>query len=517
MSPREGSRKVDDRGGRARKIRSGGLSPRIRSDSKPDGWNRSDEYTRFRPLQREAGNQAVQRLIENGQQPELQIGQSQERYEREADRVAAKVLRMPASTTSGRAGGGEDTPLVARSMPPSRKRPQQRIHSHRSDRGTPPDSGTAAPDLSPSSISAVLRQAGRPLDPATRAFMEPRFGYDFGDVRVHDDTKAAESARASNAAAYTVGRDIVFGSEQYRPRTPPGRELLAHELVHVIQQTADRRRTTGPDERSRFVPAYDTPRGLIQRQELCTPDDVAGASSEREVVLDYENQVCRPPTPEERSATVPESAPVDGDFWIVPPAARPRAKPIYDEETGVVVGFRYGSSGYWEVYDLEGDLVEVGEKGLESPLIDPIDVLAGGLVGLGRGLFGGGVRGAVRGTAGGTGRGAAASAGRAGILVSLKTLSQRAATALRGTYRGIRFSGPLNFTATTAARLANPARRVPQHILKLALRFGKRTPDPQGVPGAFRYVVPMVRNGKEYTLEVVIREADRTVLHFLYR
>ncbi len=65
--------------------------------------------------------------------------------------------------------------------------------------------------------------------------------------------------------------------------------------------------------------------------------------------------------------------------------------------------------------------------------------------------------------------------------------------------------------------MADPARRVPHHILKLAIRFGTRTPDPQGVVGAFRYVIPMVRNGRQYTLEVVLREADKTVLHFLYR
>jgi hypothetical protein len=65
--------------------------------------------------------------------------------------------------------------------------------------------------------------------------------------------------------------------------------------------------------------------------------------------------------------------------------------------------------------------------------------------------------------------------------------------------------------------MADAARRVPQHILKLALRFGTRSPDPQGVTGAFSYVIPMIRNGKVYTLEVVIREADNTILHFLYK
>ena len=66
--------------------------------------------------------------------------------------------------------------------------------------------------------------------------MEPRFGHDFSRVRVHADTGAAESARAVDAQAYTVGSDVVFGTGQYRPQTGTGQRLLAHELAHVVQQ-----------------------------------------------------------------------------------------------------------------------------------------------------------------------------------------------------------------------------------------------------------------------------------------
>jgi hypothetical protein len=66
--------------------------------------------------------------------------------------------------------------------------------------------------------------------------MEPRFGHDFGHVRVHTDVKAAESAQALNALAYTVGKDMVFGEGQYVPRSSNGKKLLAHELVHILQQ-----------------------------------------------------------------------------------------------------------------------------------------------------------------------------------------------------------------------------------------------------------------------------------------
>jgi hypothetical protein len=67
--------------------------------------------------------------------------------------------------------------------------------------------------------------------------MESRFGRDFGQVRVHTDTRAARSANAVDASAYTVGYDIVFGPGQYAPGTSPGKQLLAHELTHVVQQT----------------------------------------------------------------------------------------------------------------------------------------------------------------------------------------------------------------------------------------------------------------------------------------
>jgi hypothetical protein len=88
----------------------------------------------------------------------------------------------------------------------------------------------------PPVVSEVLSSAGRPLDAGTRAFMEPRFGHDFSRVRVHAGARAAESARAVGAAAYTVGERVVFGAGRYAPETEAGGRLLAHELAHVVQQ-----------------------------------------------------------------------------------------------------------------------------------------------------------------------------------------------------------------------------------------------------------------------------------------
>ena len=95
---------------------------------------------------------------------------------------------------------------------------------------------TANSNTVPPIVYDVLRSPGQPLDIGTRTFMESRFGQDFSRVRVHTDTKAAESARAVNALAYTVGRKVVFGAQQYSPGSRAGKELLAHELTHTIQQ-----------------------------------------------------------------------------------------------------------------------------------------------------------------------------------------------------------------------------------------------------------------------------------------
>ena len=88
----------------------------------------------------------------------------------------------------------------------------------------------------PPIVHEVLRSPGQPLDPDTRAFMEPRFGHDFSQVRVHTDERAIKSARAVNALAYTVGGNVVFAAGRYAPTTPAGRRLMAHELTHVVQQ-----------------------------------------------------------------------------------------------------------------------------------------------------------------------------------------------------------------------------------------------------------------------------------------
>src|SRR3954452_13339276 len=105
---------------------------------------------------------------------------------------------------------------------------------NRNSNGVRGDKGETAP------VHAARSQQGAPLDPASRAYFEPRFGQDFRDVRVHTGAIATDSARALHARAYTVGRDIVLASPSHAPDSAQGRELLGHELTHVVQQAGAR-------------------------------------------------------------------------------------------------------------------------------------------------------------------------------------------------------------------------------------------------------------------------------------
>jgi hypothetical protein len=103
--------------------------------------------------------------------------------------------------------------------------------------------GPAEPGLAPPVVHEALNSPGQPLDKATREFFELRFGHDFSRVRVHADSEAAESARVLHARAYTVGSDVVLAQGQSNAASQAGRELLAHELVHVVQQRGHSKKT----------------------------------------------------------------------------------------------------------------------------------------------------------------------------------------------------------------------------------------------------------------------------------
>jgi uncharacterized protein DUF4157 len=164
-------------------------------------------------------------------QKKTRIGSAADPLEREADRVADAV-------TSGAAIGSisSASPATARreceECEEEKKSVQRKCAM--SEVGERPHGKMA--DTAADAIS----QGGAPLTAEERAYFEPRFGRDFSDVRIHADGGAAESARAINARAYTVGRDIAFGAGQYSPRTSEATRLLAHELTHVVHQAGGR-------------------------------------------------------------------------------------------------------------------------------------------------------------------------------------------------------------------------------------------------------------------------------------
>lgn len=212
-------------------------------------------------LQRQVGNQVVRQLI----QAKLKFSQPTDSHEQEADRTAAEVVSGSSRVELRNCisdSAGCDTGVINRTV-----------------------------EVAPAAASAHLPGAvlnslgqGRALEPTTRAFMESRFGCDFGRVRLHTDERAASLAESLNARAFTVSPDIVFGANEYAPQTAEGGRLLAHELAHTIQQSS-----------------ADHPPGVISRQELpasgapqITPVADAGVAQESSIVQSVIDALSQP-------------------------------------------------------------------------------------------------------------------------------------------------------------------------------------------------------------------------------
>jgi hypothetical protein len=162
-----------------------------------------------RAAENKLGNQAMQALLREGFiQAKPSVGAPSDPLEREADSVANQVMRMPASS-------GLATPHVQRRWAQC------------------DDARFDEPGMQ--NVHSALGN-GRPLSPSVRSFLEPRFGRDLGHVSVHTDPAAADSARALNARAYTLGSNIAFAQGEYQPGSHEGRRLLAHEITHTFQQ-----------------------------------------------------------------------------------------------------------------------------------------------------------------------------------------------------------------------------------------------------------------------------------------
>ena len=165
-------------------------------------------------------------------QPKLTIRQPGDRSEQEADRIADRVMSMPEPVVHRQVE--EDDEEVSPKLIRRQTEPEEEEEEAMSPKAHFGGLSMATPDVT-GSIGA-MRGGGQPLPGSTRAFFEPRFGRDFSEVRIHTGSRAADTAQAINARAFTVGRNIAFGAGQYSPDSRGGRQLLAHELTHVVQQ-----------------------------------------------------------------------------------------------------------------------------------------------------------------------------------------------------------------------------------------------------------------------------------------
>lgn len=236
------------------------------------------------PQDRPASPGPLWRQLASRLQPKLTVNQPGDPYEQEADRVADRVVQMPAGESLQRmCPACEDELQVQRESiaVPAEEEEEEHLQTKREAAGqVPGPEASAAPPI----VDDVLRSPGEPLDQHTRHFMESRFGHDFGGVRVHAGSQASASARAVRALAYTVGNDIVFGPGRYAPSESSGRRLLAHELTHVIQQTGGGGAMPAPR-----IPVANRPSGpMLSRQNTGQTTSVLsrGAVAAVQFILD---------------------------------------------------------------------------------------------------------------------------------------------------------------------------------------------------------------------------------------
>jgi len=165
-------------------------------------------------------------------QTKLKIGQTDDVYEQEADRVADQIMRMPEKENAGLAQSvhvGVREHIQRQSG--EEEEEEEELLQAKQQSG---HSASMTPQIQ-AQINAS-RNSGQPLPRYTRSFFEPRFGVDFSNTRIHTDSQAKDSARALNARAFTVGQDIYFNQGEFQPTADSGKRLLGHELTHVIQQ-----------------------------------------------------------------------------------------------------------------------------------------------------------------------------------------------------------------------------------------------------------------------------------------
>jgi hypothetical protein len=248
--------------------------------------------------QRLAGSGGSQPDADETVQPKLHVNRPGDRWEREADRVAEAVTRAPAQRAEG-------PPAAVSTLGPPRVQRQAATvpEGKEEEEGVPStpenviemEEGNVSPKRRPgvghqppgAAVAGALqhRGDGRRLDASSRGFMERRFGHDFSRVRIHDDAGADRAAHSIGARAFTSGRHIWFARGEYSPATHHGRQLLAHELTHTLQQQGGASDAAGGLVQRAVCP--DACSAPVSRGELCraprvTRDNCGGSAAEND-------------------------------------------------------------------------------------------------------------------------------------------------------------------------------------------------------------------------------------------
>lgn len=338
-------------------------------------------------------------------QKKLEVGGAGDHFEREADHVARQVVRggsgpvaipptisplgvqrkkmaeaAPKKEEEKKGGKGAAGARVQRkpaaSMPrkeDDRKGSGKGKKAQRKEAGAASSAGGTASAGVESAIGRMQAGSGSMLDSGTRSFMESRFGRDFSGVRVHDGRDAASAAGALNARAFTVGQDVFFNAGQYSPHSNAGRELLAHELTHTVQQAG----TTGVAAR-KLIQRADGKKGpdklpVPDNGELAFKLDTGGpkqegvlktAAGQQEIVLPYLNLPILNETPKGTVSTKMTPVAQNG----TPPAiGATYSLPKKTPREGVAVEkWRQGARNAWAgdlASKLDGKLPKAGAGG----------------------------------------------------------------------------------------------------------------------------------------------------------
>jgi hypothetical protein len=289
-------------------------------------------FSRVLQMQRTVGNRVTEKWLKRGVkiQRKLLVGSEDDVFEQEADRVAERVLSIsnpqPAVVRSSMQTGSGRVQRACFDCCDELQRKPLMVQCK-----TPGTASVPAPRQIQSQIE-VMRGAGQPLSPTDQTFFEQRFGCDFGGVRVHTDHRAATLAQDLNARAFTIGHDVFLGKGQYAPHSQNGKRLLAHELVHTLQQSRNDniRSSSNMPEQSissgRLSIVQTAPHGSVQREPGPEEDPKPGTGAYIAflgISMVKSDRMTHWASPEQRRRTILE--------YLRYAATRPNLKALYDE------------------------------------------------------------------------------------------------------------------------------------------------------------------------------------------